>query len=79
MSGTGEWLATCRWFSHLVYHSPRGWILTSKGMAELVGHVPDMWQGVRLEVILFQELEGVLAQELKGDAHVTMEVEPVRH
>lgn len=48
-------------------------------MAELVGHVPDVWQGVRLEVILLQELEGVLAQQLKGDAHVTVEVEPVGH
>lgn len=46
-------------------------------MAQLVGHVPDLRQGVGLEVVLLQELEGVLAQQLKGDAHVAVEVEPV--
>lgn len=58
---------------------PSACALTPEGMAELVGHVPDVGEGVRLEVVLLQELEGVLAQELKGDAHVAMEVEPVRH
>lgn len=48
-------------------------------MAELVGHVPYLRKRVGLEVILFQKLKSVFAQQLKGDAHVAMEVEPVRH
>jgi len=46
-------------------------------MAELVGHVPDLRERVRLEVVLLQELKSVLAQKLKGDAHVAVKVEPV--
>lgn len=46
-------------------------------MAELVGHVPDLRERVWLEVVLLQELKSVLAQKLKGDAHVAVEVEPV--
>lgn len=48
-------------------------------MAELVGHVSDLRERVGLEVVLFQELKSVLAEKLEGDAHVAVEVEPVRH
>lgn len=46
-------------------------------MAELVGHVPDLRERVWLEVILLQELKSVLAQKLKGNTHVAVEVKPV--
>lgn len=48
-------------------------------MAKLVGHVPYLWKRIGLEVILLQKFEGVLAQQLEGDAHVAVEIEPVRH
>lgn len=48
-------------------------------MAELVCHVPDLGEGIWLKVILLQEFKSVLAQKLKGDAHVAMEIEPVGH
>lgn len=51
--------------------------LTFQGMAELVGHVPDLRERVWLEIVLLQELKSVLAKKLKGNAHVAVEVEPV--
>lgn len=53
------------------------WALTLQGMAELEGHVPNLRKGIWLEIILLQELKGVLAQEFKSNAHVAMEIEPV--
>lgn len=66
------------WWDIITWQGRAGW-LTSQGMAELVGHVPDLRERVWLEVILLQELESVLAQKLKGNAHVAVEVEPVWH
>ena len=53
--------------------------LTLDGEAELVCHVPDLADGVREVVVLLQEVEGAQCQQLKGDAHVAVVVEPVKH
>ena len=39
----------------------------------------DLADGVREVVVLLQEVEGAQREQLKGDAHVAMVVEPVEH
>lgn len=48
-------------------------------MADLVGHVLDMVDGIRQEVVGFQKIKGAERQQLEGDAHVAVEVKPVQH
>lgn len=48
-------------------------------MADLAGHVSDLVNGIRQEVVCFQEVEGAERQQLKTDAHVAAVVEPVQH
>lgn len=53
--------------------------LTLDSQTDLVGHVSDLANGVRQVVVLFEEIEGAEREQLKGDAHVTVVVEPVVH
>lgn len=53
--------------------------LTADGVADLLGHVPDLVNRIRQEVVCLQEVEGADRQQLKRDAHVSAEVEPVEH
>lgn len=53
--------------------------LTADGVADLLGHVPDLVNRIRQEVVCLQEVEGADGQQLKRDAHVSAEVEPVEH
>ena len=53
--------------------------LTFDGQADLVGHVADLADGVRQIVVLLQEVKGAKGQQLEGDAHVAVVVEPVVH
>lgn len=39
----------------------------------------DLVNGIRQEVVCFQEVEGAERQQLKTDAHVAAVVEPVQH
>lgn len=48
-------------------------------LADLLGHVLDLAQGVRQEAVGLQEVEGAEGEQLKGDANVTIEVEAVQH
>ena len=54
-------------------------VLTSDGPDDAVGHVLDVLDGERLEVVLLEEVVGAEAQQLEGDAHVSVVVEPVQH
>lgn len=56
-----------------------GAVLTSHSSDYLVRHVPDVIDGKRLEVVLFEEIIGAEAQQLKGNANVAVVVEPVQH
>lgn len=53
--------------------------LTADSVADLLGHVSDLVNGIRQEVVCFQEVEGADRQQLKRDAHVTVVVKPVQH
>lgn len=53
--------------------------LTADRVADLVGHVSDLVNGIRQEVVCFQEVEGAERQQLKADAHVAAVVKPVQH
>lgn len=53
--------------------------LTAHRLADLLGHVLDLAQGVRQEAVGLQEVKGAEGEQLKGDADVTVEVEPVQH
>ena len=44
-----------------------------------MGHLPDLVDGVRQEVVLLQEVKGAERQQLEGDADVAAIVEPVQH
>lgn len=48
-------------------------------MADLPGHVSDLVNRIRQEVVGFQEVKGADRQQLKGDAHVSAEIEPAQH
>lgn len=39
----------------------------------------DVFYWERLEVVLFEEIVGAQAKQLKGDADVAVEVKPVQH
>lgn len=39
--------------------------------------MPDVFQGKRLEVVLFEEIIGAEAKQLKSDANVAVVVKPV--
>lgn len=53
--------------------------LTADGVADLVGHVSDLVNGIRQEVVCFQEVKGAERQQLKSDAHVAVVVKPIQH
>lgn len=53
--------------------------LTADSAADLVGHVSDVVNGIRHEVVCFQKVKGAERQQLKGDAHVAIVVKPVEH
>lgn len=53
--------------------------LTADSVADLVGHVPDLVNGIRQEVVCLQEVKGAERQQLKRDAHVAVVVKPVQH
>lgn len=53
--------------------------LTADGVADLLGHVSDLVNRIRQEVVCFQEVKGADRQQLKGDAHVSTEMEPAQH
>lgn len=53
--------------------------LTADGVADLLGHVSDLVNRIGQEVVCFQEVKGADRQQLKGDAHVSTEMEPAQH
>lgn len=53
--------------------------LTADGVADLPGHVSDLVDGIRQEVVCLQEVEGADGQQLERDAHVSADIEPVEH
>lgn len=53
--------------------------LTADSVADLLGHVSDLVNGIRQEVVCFQEVKGAERQQLKRDAHVAVVVKPVQH
>lgn len=53
--------------------------LTADSAADLVGHVSDLVNRIRQEVVCFQEVKGAERQQLEGDAHVAVVVKPVQH
>lgn len=53
--------------------------LTADGVEDLMGHVSDLLNGIRQEVVCFQEVKRAERQQLKGDAHMAVVVEPVQH
>lgn len=53
--------------------------LTADGVADLLGHLPDLVNRIRQEVVCLQEVEGADRQQLKRDAHVSAEIKPVEH
>lgn len=54
-------------------------LLTSHCFDDLVGHVPDVLYGERLEVVFLEEIVGAEAKQLKGNTYVTVVVKPVQH
>lgn len=48
-------------------------------MTNLLGHVSDLVNRIRQEAVCLQEVKGAERQQLEGDAHVAVEVEPVQH
>lgn len=53
--------------------------LTADSVADLEGHVSDLVNGIRQEVVFFQEVKGAERQQLKRDAHVAVVVKPIEH
>ena len=53
--------------------------LTADSVADLIGHMSDVVNGIRQEVVCFQKVKGAERQQLKGDAHVAVVVKPVEH
>lgn len=53
--------------------------LTADGVADLLGHVSDLVNRIRQEVVCFQEVKGADGQQLERDAHVSTEIKPVQH
>lgn len=51
----------------------------SDSVADLEGHVSDVVNGIRQEVVCFQKVKGAERQQLKGDAHMAVVVKPVKH
>ena len=49
------------------------------GVAELVGHLPDLFQRVGFVVVVLEEVEDAGPQHLEGDAHVAVVIEPIEH
>jgi len=48
-------------------------------VAELVGHLAHVLEGVGLVVIVFEEVENTFTEDFEGDTHVSVKVEPVHH
>lgn len=53
--------------------------LTADSEADLLGHVSDLVNWIRQEVVCLQEVKGAERQQLKGDEHVAVVVKPVQH
>lgn len=53
--------------------------LTTDSVTDLLGHVSDLVNRIRQEAVCLQEVKGAERQQLEGDAHVAVEVEPVQH
>lgn len=53
--------------------------LTADSVADLLGHVSDLVEGIRQEAVCLQEVEGAEGEQLEGDANVAVVVEPVQH
>lgn len=53
--------------------------LTADGVADLLGHVLDLVNRIRQEVVCFQEVKGAEGQQLEADAHVAPQAEPVQY
>lgn len=53
--------------------------LTADSVADLVGHVSDLVNGIRQVVVCFHEVKGAERQQLKRDANVAVVVKPVQH
>lgn len=53
--------------------------LTADSVADLLGHVSDLVNWIRQEVVWFQEVKCAERQQLKGDAHMAVVVKPVEH
>lgn len=53
--------------------------LTADSVADLLGHVSDLVEGIRQETVCLQEVEGAEGEQLEGDANVAIVVEPVQH
>lgn len=54
-------------------------LLTSNSSYDLVRHVPDVFDGKRLEIVLLQEIISTEAKQLKCNTNVSMVVKPVQH
>lgn len=54
-------------------------ILTLHSEADLVGHVSDLTDGIGQVVVLLQKVKCAESQQLEGQTHVTVIVEPVIH
>ena len=52
-------------------------LLTFHALNDLVGHVPDVFNRERQEVVFLEEIIRAEAKQLKGNTHVTMVVKPV--
>lgn len=54
-------------------------VLTSNCSDDLVGHVTDVFNGERLEIVFLEKIIGAEAKELKSDTNVAMVFKPVQH
>lgn len=53
--------------------------LTEDSVADLLGHVSDLVEGIRQEAVCLQEVEGAEGEQLEGDANVAVVAEPFQH
>jgi len=49
------------------------------GVAEVVGHLPNVFRGIGMVAVVFQKVEHALSEHLEGNGHVTVKIEPVQH
>lgn len=53
--------------------------LTEDSVADLLGHVSDLVEGIRQEAVCLQEVEGAEGEQLERDANVAVVAEPVQY